>query len=430
MAIVQQFNKIYKPVFTTSARYIHIHGGRSRGGSHFGTDYFLHLITQPKYFRGYFLREIFHDIKGSLWQDLMDRIESNPSIRIEDFHINTNEMIAVYKPTGNSITSKGFKKSSSKSTAKLKSIAGATHVLIEESEEIAEEDFNQLDVSLRTTQAEKIQVCMIFNPPNKDHWIIKKWYNLIPFTDEETEQEPALKEFYRYTPKQNPELCSIHSTYLDNIKNVNETTITLLEGFKADNPDYYYTMVKGYVSEGKKGVIYRKWKPITLQEYLALPYREYYGLDFGFSDDPCALAGIKNHNNKLYLRELIYESGLTNSQLSKRMDQVGVSRSGLIVADSAEPKSIADLKADRWNVKGAIKGPDSVNYGIKKIQEVEVYYVETSHNLIYEKDNYRWALDANKNPTDTPEDKNNHLMDGIRYGYVNVARPKGKVVYR
>lgn len=423
-----KFNKIYKPLFTTNARYIHIHGGRSRGGSHSATAYFLHLITQPEYFRGYFLREVFADIRGSLWQDFKDRVEECQDVDESEFHFNENSMTVVYLPTGNTISSKGFKKSSGKSTAKLKSIAGATHVLVEESDEVDELDFNQLDVSLRTTKSEKIQVIMVFNPPNKDHWIIKRWYNLIAFTPEEIAEDENLKEYYKYTPKGDPSLCSIYSTYKDNLKNVNETTVATLEKFKDTNPDYYYTMVRGYVSEGMRGVIFRNWKPISWSEYNALPYPEFYGLDFGYSEDPVAMPGIKHHNGKLYIREVIYKKELTNPQLIKEFEINNISRSSRITADSAEPKSIAELQKAKYNVKPAKKGPDSVTYGIKKIKEMEVYYVETSTNLIYEKNNYKWALDSNKVPTDSPEDKNNHLMDGIRYGIEEIIGNKFFVV--
>ena len=88
--ITFHFNEIYQQVFTTEKRIIDIHGGRGRGGSHFGTDYFLYLLTQPAYFRGYFIRKTLNDIKTSLFQDIKDRIEENPDLDIKDFHINEN----------------------------------------------------------------------------------------------------------------------------------------------------------------------------------------------------------------------------------------------------------------------------------------------------------------------------------------------------
>ena len=85
-----QFNGIYKDVFSTDKRYIDVLGGRGRGGSHFGTDYFLYLITCPEYFRGYFVRQVLSDIRDSLFRDFKDRIEENDKLRIKDFHIQEN----------------------------------------------------------------------------------------------------------------------------------------------------------------------------------------------------------------------------------------------------------------------------------------------------------------------------------------------------
>ena len=94
-----RFNEIYEPVFTSDKRYIDIWGGRGRGGSHFGTDYFLQKITQPGYFRGYFVRQVYTDIRDSLFRDFKDRIADNPTLNINDFHIRDNDMRITYLPT-------------------------------------------------------------------------------------------------------------------------------------------------------------------------------------------------------------------------------------------------------------------------------------------------------------------------------------------
>jgi phage terminase large subunit len=420
--IRQKFNSLYKPVFNTKARYIHIWGGRGRGGSYFGTDYFLHKLTQPDYFRGYFMREVFADIRESLWRDFSDRIEDNDSINREFFQIQDVSMTAEYVPTGNSIISRGFKKSSGKQTAKLKSIAGATHICIEEAEEIDELDFNQLDDSLRTTKTDDIQIVMVFNPPNKDHWIIRRWYNLIPAKDVHGEE---FKDYYIAIPKQDPLLLSIHSTYQNNLVHINSTTAANFENYRYTNFEYYATMIKGLVSEGMKGVVYKNWMPISNDGFEALPYPSFYGLDFGYSQDPAALVEIKVHNESVWLREVIYQTGMTNPDIAFAMECLQVSKRSEIYADCAEPKSIEELKRLGWNVIESVKGADSVNAGINWLLSKKVHYVETSQNLIYEKNNYRWALDVKKEPTNKPEDKNNHLMDAVRYGtYTKYAVPQ------
>lgn len=408
------FSHKYKQLFTEQPRYIHLWGGRGRGGSFTATQYALHLMTQSDYFRGYIMREVAEDIRGSLWMDFKDRVDA---AEIEsEIHLNDTGMTAICLDTGNVLLSKGFKKSSGKRTAKLKSLAGATHVIIEEAEEISEEDFNQLDDSLRTTKA-NVQIIMIFNPPAKNHWIWRKWYNLV----DTNFKDPEGKNYFKAIPKTGANLLSVFSTYHDNVVNLNATTVANFEAYKTSNPDHYYTMVMGLISEGMRGRIYRNWQPVD-----AMPgfYTKFYGLDWGFND-PIALVECEASDNKVWAQEMIYERGLTNNKLVRQMELMGISKSSPIYADSANPKDIEDLKDMGWNIIKAEKPKGSVISGIKYIQDKEVFLTQNSVNLWEENRNYKWLLDQNKNPMDEPEDKNNHGMDALRYAMDHLRQPVG-----
>jgi phage terminase large subunit len=410
------FNKIYAPVFTTNSRTIDIWGGRGRGGSHFGTDYFLFLITQPHYFRGYFVRQAFADIRDSLFRDFKDRIEENKSVDINDFHIQDNEMRILHKPTGNLIMSKGTQKDGTR-TAKMKSLAGATHVLLEEADELKEEDYDQLDLSLRTTKSDRIQVLRVFNPPSKNHWIWRD-YTLI---------DSDIEGYFKAVPKTTSDIISIFSTYHHNIRNIQESTITKLESFKESNSDYYYNIVLGLISEGSKGRIYKGWQSITDEYFTKLEYPSIYCLDFGYSQDPNALAEIKSHGQHIYGRELLYEPGLDNIALAKKLIDLGISVKDMIVADygGGGDLRIAELRRG-WS---GIEGYPQLNQGftiyptikaevassVNIVKSYMVHWTESSSNAWLEYQEYKWALDRNKNPTDTPVDKSNHLMDDLRY---------------
>lgn len=403
-----EFGELYEPLFTTKARYIHLWGGRGRGGSFTAMRYFLHLITQPQYFRGYIMRSIYGDIRESLWRDFKDRIEE--AGLEEEFVLNESKMSAIHVPTGNVLLSKGFKKSSGKQTAKLKSIAGATHVAIEEAEEIEEDEFKQLDDSLRTVKGQ-IQIIQIFNPPHKRHWIWRRWYNLIdtPETDEDGGR------YYRADPKQGVNLLSIFSTFKDNIKNLNESFIANLLSYTGE---YLMTVVKGFISEGVRGRIYTGWLPVDKMPGL---YNKFYGLDFGFND-PMALVEMERHNSNLWVKEMVYQSRLTIPMLHTRMLALGISKTSRIYADSAEPGDIEELKKLGWNVIPVKKYPGSVTAGVRFIKKFQVYYTQDSHNIIHESQEYKWELDREKLPTDQPEDKKNHAMDAIRYGNEDANR--------
>lgn len=426
--IRQTFNNIYAPMFTTSARYIDIWGGRGRGGSHTGTDYFLHLITQPNYFRGYFVRQAFSDIRDSLFRDFKDRIDDNDTLDIEDFAIQENEMRIMYKPTGNMIMSKGVKKDGNR-TAKLKSLAGATHVLIEEADELGEEDFDQMDLSLRTMKSEKIQIIRIFNPPHKQHWIWRDYVLL----DAERPADYKEKDFayFKAVPKETSNLLSIFSTYLNNRKNIQPSTAEKFESFKLTKPEYYYTVIKGLISEGMRGRIFSNWHKITNDEFNQIDARSIFGQDFGTSA-PAGTVESKIVKNRVYLREHNYV-GKTDKELGIMYCILGL-KNEPIICDSAEPQTIFKLRTgwkpdeltaeeiekyaellNGFNVFGVGKAPGSVNFSIKLLKDYEVYVTEESVNLWNEYREYRWALDRNKNPTDEPEDHHNHLIDPTRY---------------
>lgn len=401
-----EFSHLYQPIFHTKARYLHFWGGRGRGGSFTAMQYFLHLITQKQYFRGYIMRSIYGDIRESLWRDFKDRIDE---AGIEDeFILNDSSMTAIHTPTGNVLLSKGFKKSSGKQTAKLKSIAGATHVAIEEAEEVEEDEFKQLDDSLRTVKGQ-IQIIQIFNPPHKRHWIWNRWYNLVdtPETDEEG------NKYYRAVPKTGTNLLSIFSTYKDNIKNLNESFISNLLSYTGE---YLMTVVKGFISEGVRGRIYTGWLPVPAMPGL---YNKFYGLDFGFND-PMALVECERHNMNLWVKQMVYESKLTIPMLDARMKALGIPKSARIYADSAEPGDITELQKLGWNVIPVKKAPGSVTAGVRFVKKYQVYYTEDSPNIIDESQEYKWELDRNKLPTDHPEDRKNHAMDAIRYAMQDV----------
>ena len=413
MDLVFRFNRIYAPVFNTDKRYIDIWGGRGRGGSHFGTDYFLNLITQPKYFRGYFVRQVLSDVRDSLFRDFKDRIEENQSINIDDFQIRDNDMRITYLPTGNTILAKGVSKDGSR-TAKMKSLAGATHVLIEECDEIGESDFDQLDLSLRTVKADKVQIIRVFNPPSKRHWIWRDC-NLI---------ESDIEGFFRAIPKATSDVLSVWSTYKDNISNIQKSTISKFESFLENNPDYYYNQVCGLISEGSKGRIYSGWLPIPDSEYNKLDLPKVYGLDFGYSNDPNAFVEIKYDGQYRYVNELLYETGLDNLALAQRLYALGIRKNNLIIADTGNGGDlrIAEIRRGwkefpelKFNIVPAIKGPGSIKFGINKIKSAKIYLTESSANGWNEYQEYKWLLDADKLPTDQPVDKFNHIMDAIRY---------------
>ena len=420
-----EVNEDYKSLYTSKTRYKDLWGGRGRGGSHAATDYFLYLITRPTYFRGYFVRNVFTDIRTSLFQDFKDRVNNNDSVDPNDFQYNENRLTIRYKPTGNMIYSKGVSKDTDR-TASMKSLAGATHVVVEEANELTESDFDQLDMSLRTSLANEVEVIRVFNPPSRKHWIWRD-YDLSP---KEITIKGLLHTFYAATAKPNRSLVSIFGTYKGNISNIQETTVEKFESLKDRSPEYYYAQVEGLIPDGLVGRVYSGWTMISNVDFEKIELPSFYALDFGYSIDPSALIEIKIGPNDVYARELIYQVGLDNLTLAKLMRGVGVTEQSVVVADpgGGGDYRIAELRRGFHEVPGypnlsfnmltAFKGPGSVLYGIGKLKSYNVHVTEESSNFLYEYSEYAWQLGPDKLPTDRPIDSKNHCLDPLRYGLI------------
>ncbi len=157
------------------------------------------------------------------------------------------------------------------------------------------------------------------------------------------------------------------------------------------------------------GVIFNNWQPIdTIPKDARLIG---YGLDFGYTNDPTAIIEVYKWNDKRILNEICYEKGLSNSQIAKR-----ITSKMPVYCDSAEPKSIAELKLHGLNAIAVSKGADSINYGISIIQENEYLVTSQSINFISELRKYAWDKDKKTGTTlNKPIDDFNHAIDGFRY---------------
>jgi len=150
------------------------------------------------------------------------------------------------------------------------------------------------------------------------------------------------------------------------------------------------------------------------------------GLDFGYSVDPTACIGIYKYNDSFILHELIYQKELSN----KNIFDLIKSEPTMVICDSAEPKSIAELQSYGLKCMGALKGKDSILHGIQLIQQQNLLVTKHSTNLIKELRSYVWATDRDNKPTGNPIEINNHLMDAMRYGFTHIIQQPGLGTYR
>ena len=202
-------------------------------------------------------------------------------------------------------------------------------------------------------------------------------------------------------------------TYRDN-EALNENVKRSIESRK-NNPKWWRVYGLGLLGE-TEGKIYKDWQIIDGVPHEARLLR--YGLNFGYSIHPAAMVAIYKYNDGLILDETLYGLGFSNRQIAdviKNLDP------GLICADSAEPKSIDELKTYGINIIGVKKGKDSVKHGIHYVQDQKISITKRSTNVIKEYRNYMWLIDKDGRNTGKPEEPFHYSMDAVRYGIVGTG---------
>ena len=213
------------------------------------------------------------------------------------------------------------------------------------------------------------------------------------------------------------------TTYRDN-KSLDPSVINEIERLRIINPTDYDIYGMGVEGQGSE-IIYPGYE---LVDEFPDTDNVSCGLDFGFTNHPSASARCALYDGALWFDEIFYEKGLSNKKIFEQYD-VQSRPYGYVIADSAEPKSIDELLNMGLKIKGAVKGPDSIKYGIDKIKEYPIKVTSTSDNLIDEINAYRWIM-VDGQPTNKPADKNNHLMDAIRYGVQGILGDHTPIIAR
>jgi len=277
---------------------------------------------------------------------------------------------------------------------------------IEEAYEIMQEsDFDTIDESIRGEVPEGLfkQITLTFNPWNEHHWIKKRFFDAPP----------------------DPDILAITTNYLCN-EWLDEADKKVFERMKKQNPRRY--RVAGLGDWGiVDGLVYENWheqifslKQIQEQHP---DLKSGFGLDYGFTNDPSAafIGFVDLETHTIYVWDEMYEKGLSNKKIYDTLCKMGYGKDRF-TAESAEPKSNAELKSYGMRVKGAEKGKDSVNNGIQWIQDCTIIIHPRCVNFLTEISNYTWEKDKFGNKRNVPIDDFNHLMDAMRYGLEQYIR--------
>ena len=380
-------NEKYKALGSDS-RYFVVTGGRGSGKS-YSVNSIILMLTYESNHVILFTRYTLTSAHISIIPEFVEKIELID--RFEDFYITKDEIIN--KVTGSKIIFKGIKTSSGTQTANLKSLQGVTTWILDESEELTDEDtFDKIDLSIRH-KSKQNRVILILNPATKEHFIYQRFFES--------------KGIQAGTNLIKGDTTYIHTTYLDNIDNLSASYIAQIEDIKLRRPNKYEHQILGLWLDKAEGVIFTNW---TIGEFQK-PSTSVYGQDFGFSNDPTTLVetNIDKANKKIYVKLHLYQTHLTSSQIADLDNKLA--KDSLIIADSADPRLINEIKSKGVNIKPTIKGAGSITYGIALLQDYDLIIDKDSIDLIKELNNYCWL----ERKSETPIDNYNHALDALRY---------------
>lgn len=374
--ITQNCNRQFYDLVNSKKRF-KVHQGGTRSGKTFAAcQYLTYLLTTSKEpLVISIIRKTLPALKGSVLRDFV-LILQQTGLYFEGTHNKAENTFIYGKHTVEFLSVD----EPQKIRGRKRNIA-----FLNEANELNIEDFRQ--INMRCTDF----LILDFNPSDPVHWIYDE---IIPRDDCDT----------------------WITTYKDN-KFLSKDLVFEIERMKERDPDYWRVYGEGQKAVYSARQIFNNWNFLPYDEFPEFdPAAEaVIGLDFGFSNDESAATLIFKKNDKLYIHELLYKKGMTNSDLVEYFKKLGY-EDVLFYADAAEPKSIEQIKRDGLLIKPAIKGQGSINAGISLLKEFDIYVSKESKNIIKEYNNYYWEELKDGTIVNKPKDKFNHAMDSIRYG--------------
>jgi len=382
------------------------------GGSSSGKSFSLAQRTVLDVFNGNRNYLIVRNVQGTIRRSCLNEVtKAISNLKLSEyFQVNKTEMVITCTLNNRQILFCGLD-----DPEKIKSITPKrgviTDIWVEEATECEYKAVKQLDKRLRGISKVTKRLTLSFNPILREHWLYKDYFSI-------------WQEDNKYIEKDNVSI--LKTTYKDN-QFLTPDDIAALE----NESDPYYYEVYTLGNWGVLGaVIFKNWK---VQDFSAVEstfdnYR--HGVDWGFADDPFAY--IKSHYDKrrkrLYICDEIEVVGLLNDESAPLVkEKAGSSR---VTCDSSEPKSVAEFKKLRVNAKSAKKGPGSIEYGIKFLQGLEIIIHPRCQNFKNEISKYKYKEDKNGNILPIPVDKDNHLIDALRYSLEDDMKSTGVSVLK
>lgn len=401
VSLPSKIGKGYGAFWKFKGRYRVCKGGRGSKKSTTTAMWIIYNMMKYPLANTLVIRRVFNTHKDSTYTQLKWAVNNLGVSHL--WHFSKSPLEATYKPTGQKILFRGLDDPMSITSITVE-VGHLCWCWFEEAFQVMnEDDFNKIDMSIRGELPEGYfkQITLTFNPWSEKHWLKKRFFD-------------------------NPDKNTLAIT----------TNYTCNEYLGDDDRDIFNTMkeknIRRYKIEGlgewgiAEGLVYDNF------EELEFDYREiskragvvsHFGLDFGYTNDPTAFIAllVDKANYEIYIFDEIYKTAMTNKDIYAEINYKGYSKER-IIADSAEPKSIEELKRlGLKRIKGARKGKDSILFGIQKLQDYKFYIHPKCENFTVEVNNYVWDNKDGK-VMNKPIDEYNHLMDALRYATENMEK--------
>lgn len=415
---VDSFKQTILPVYRDDLedynnRIVVLYGGAGSGKSVYATQKIVYKLLKEKR-KCLIVRKTDNSIRASIYQEIVNRLDE---MKLTKYCTINKKDFTIELPNGSIFLARGLQ-----DPERIKSISGIDDILIEEATELNKEDFQQLNLRLRSKKKHQ-QIHLMFNPVSKQNWVFKYF------------------QFDKGTTPKNTKI--IKTSYKDNIF-LDDNYIAEMEKMKETNYSWYKIYAEGEFCTLDKRV-FTNWEvldfninkvlntkikqtgantdnlrfikdnPIYKKALKKLTFR--FGLDTGWNDPTAFIAMLVDEENKeIYIYDEMYQRFMTNDDIIRNLKYKGYFKEQ-IICDSAEPRTIDYLRTHGASrVKGAIKGKGSILEGIRRLQQFKIYIHPRCENMITEAENYTWKKDKQGEYTDTPlDDGYCHLWDACRY---------------
>ncbi|NFO71986.1 PBSX family phage terminase large subunit [Clostridium botulinum] len=399
--IPSKIGKGYGTFWRYKGRYRVIKGGRGSKKSTTEAQWIIYNMMKYPLANTLVIRRVFNTHKDSTWTQLKWATNNLEVSHLWNF--SKSPLEATYIPTGQKILFRG-----------LDDPMGITSITVEVGylcwcwfeeafQVMNEDDFNKVDMSIRGELPPGYfkQITLTFNPWSEKHWLKKRFFD-----------------------SKDSDILALTTNYKCN-EFLGDDDRIIFKKMKKNNPRRY--KIEGLGKWGiAEGLVYDNFEELefSVEEISKKPnVISLFGLDFGYTNDPTAFIAllVDKTTSSIYIFDEIYKKALTNKDIYNEISYKGYAKER-IIADSAEPKSIEELKRlGLRRMKAARKGKDSILFGIQKLQDYKIYVHPRCENTLVELNNYIWDNKEGQ-VLNKPIDDYNHLMDAMRYATENMEK--------